>query len=57
MEHTSTGIIFGANSLSLLTKLVAIMKFSYLKEFVDLKVQKTIDGLPFTTEGYNLLFG
>lgn len=57
MEHTSTGIVFGANSLRLLTKLVAIMKFSYLKEFVDLKVGQTIDGLPFTTEGYNLLVG
>ena len=57
VEHTSTGIVFGANSLRLLTKLVAIMKFSYLKEFVDLKVGQTIDGLPFTTEGYNLLVG
>ena len=57
MEHTSTGIVFGANSLRLLTKLVAIMKFSYLKEFVDLKVRKTIDRLPFTAEGYNLLVG
>lgn len=33
--------------------MVAITKFSYLKEFVDLKVRKTIDGPPFTTEGYN----
>ena len=35
------------------TGMVAITKFSYLKEFVDLKVRKTIDGLPFTAEGYN----
>ncbi len=28
-------------------------KFSYLKEFVDEKVRKGIDGLPFTAEGYN----
>ena len=33
--------------------MVAITKFSYLKEFVDLKVRKTIDGFPFTAEGYN----
>ena len=57
MEHTLSGIIFGANSLRLLTKLVTIMKFSSLKEFVDLKVWKTINGLPFTTEGYKLLVG
>ena len=35
------------------TGMVTITKFSYLKEFVDLKVRKTIDGLPFTAEGYN----
>ena len=29
-----------------------ITKFSYLKEFVDPKVRKSIDGLPFTAEGY-----
>ena len=33
--------------------MAALMKFSYLKEFVELKVRKTIDGLPFTAEGYN----
>ena len=33
--------------------MVALTKFSYLKEFVDLKVRKTIEGLPFTAEGYN----
>lgn len=32
--------------------MVAITKFSYLKEFLDLKVRKTM-GLPFTAEGYN----
>ena len=57
MEHTSTGIDFGANSVRLLTKLVAMIKFSYLQQFVGLKVRKTIDRLPFTTEGYNLLVG
>ena len=30
----------------------AMMKFSYLKELVDPKVRSTIDGLPFSTEGY-----
>ena len=35
------------------TGMVAITKFSYRKEFVDLKVRKTIDELPFTAEGYN----
>ena len=29
-----------------------ITKFSYLKELVDVKVRKLIDGLPFTDEGY-----
>ena len=32
--------------------MAAISKFSYLKEFVDSKVRKTIDGLPFTADGY-----
>ena len=27
-------------------------KFSYLKDFVVLKVMKSIDGLPFTSKGY-----
>ena len=35
------------------TGMAAPTQFSYLKEFVDLKVRKTIDGLPFTAEGYN----
>lgn len=35
------------------TGMVAITKFSYLKEFVDLEVRKTIVGLSFTAEGYN----
>ena len=35
------------------TGMVMLTKFSYLKEFVDLKVRKTINRLPFTTEGYN----
>ena len=30
-----------------------ITKFSYLKEFVDLNMRNTIDGLPFTVERYN----
>ena len=29
-----------------------VTKFSYLKELVDLKVRKLIDGLPFTDAGY-----
>ena len=34
------------------TRMTALTKFSYLKEFVDVKVRKTIDRLPFTAEGY-----
>ena len=30
-----------------------VTKFSYLKEFVEPKVRKSIDGLPFSAEGYN----
>ena len=30
----------------------AVTKFSYLKELVDLRVRKLIDGLPFTDAGY-----
>ena len=30
----------------------AVTKFSYLKELVDPKVRSCIDGLPFSTEGY-----
>ena len=29
-----------------------VTKFSYLKELLEPKVRTTIDGLPFTTEGY-----
>ena len=32
--------------------LLAITKFSYLKELLELKVCNEIDGLPFTSEGY-----
>ena len=31
----------------------AVTKFSYLKELVEVKVRKLIDGLPFTESGYN----
>ena len=31
----------------------AVTKFSYLKELVEVKVKKLIDGLPFTESGYN----
>ena len=34
------------------SQMADITKFSYLKEFVDPKVRKSIDGLPFTAEGY-----
>ena len=30
-----------------------VAKYSYLKEFVEPKVRSIIDGLPFTSEGYN----
>ena len=32
--------------------MAAVTKFSCLKEFVVPKVRKSIDGLPFTPEGY-----
>ena len=35
-----------------LSEVAAITKFSYLKELVHPKVKTAIDGLPFTTEGY-----
>ena len=34
------------------TDLPAVTKFAYLKELVEPRVRKGIDGLPFTTEGY-----
>ena len=32
--------------------LAPVTEFSYLKEFVDLKIRALINGLPFTFEGY-----
>ena len=41
------------NRLSFWNKyLPAVTKFAYLKELVEPRVRKGIDGLPFTTEGY-----
>ena len=34
------------------SEVAAVTKFSYLKELADPKVKTAIDGLPFTTEGY-----
>ena len=34
------------------SEIAGVTKFSYLKELLDPKVKTTIDGLPFTTEGY-----
>ena len=34
------------------TKIAGVSKFSYLKELLDPKVKPLIDGLPFTSEGY-----
>ena len=34
------------------SEVAGVTKFSYLKELVDPKVKTAIDGLPFTTEGY-----
>ena len=34
------------------TGLPEVMKFTYLKELVEPRVRKGIDGLPFTSEGY-----
>ena len=35
------------------TSVAPITKFSYLRELLDFKVKRTIDALPFTSEGYN----
>ena len=35
------------------TIVAPITKFTYLRELVDTKVGRTIEALPFTTEGYN----
>ena len=50
MELTSIGQGFGANLPK--ESLHAITKFSYLKEFVVPTVRRSIDGLPFTADGY-----
>ena len=34
------------------TRLPAVTKFAYLKELVDPRLRQGIDGLPFTSEGY-----
>ena len=34
------------------SEVAAVTKFSYLKQLADPKVKTAIDGLPFTTEGY-----
>jgi hypothetical protein len=49
MENTLIGTDFATNSLKRSTNQVwqaPISKFSYLKEFVEPKVRKSIDGLP-----------
>ena len=35
------------------TAMPGVMKFAYLKSFLDPKVKKSVEGLPFTNEGYN----
>ena len=35
------------------TDLASITKFSYLRELLDVKVKRTVEVLPFTSEGYN----
>ena len=35
------------------SRLASVTKLSYLKEFLEPKVRSIIDGLPFTSEGYN----
>ena len=35
------------------TSVAAITKFSYLRELLDTKAKRTIEALPFTSEGYN----
>ena len=31
----------------------SVTKFAYLKSYLDFKVQKCVEGLPFSSEGYN----
>ena len=54
-ERHKIGSDFGDNSLPKIdsAKEPAITKFSYLKELVDIKVRKLVDGLPFTEDGYH----
>ena len=35
------------------SRLASVTKLSYLKEFLEPKVRSIIDGLPFSSEGYN----
>ena len=35
------------------TTMAGVTKFAYLKSFLDPKVKKSIEGLPFSNEGYN----
>ena len=35
------------------TSMAGVTKFAYLKSFLDPKVKKSIEGLPFSNEGYN----
>ena len=35
------------------TAMPGVTKFAYLKSFLDPKVKKSVEGLPFTNEGYN----
>ena len=35
------------------TEMPSVTKFAYLKSYLDNRVKKTVDGLPFTNEGYN----
>jgi hypothetical protein len=49
-NHSFKG--FGTSLKLKSISIAKISKFSYLKEMVVPKVRLTIDGLPFTTEGY-----
>ena len=35
------------------TEMPSVTKFAYLKSYLDNRVKKMVDGLPFTNEGYN----
>ena len=54
MELIRTGSFLGyiEAEIGSCSALAAVTKFAYLKELVEPKIRAGIDGLPFSTEGY-----